>query len=96
MNETFNLQDMAQKALDFYGFPDRKIKACEELSELSAVLMRTFTREVTNYELASEIADVYILLESIRALVPEPYLNHVIQIKLAALALQMEKDKVGA
>lgn len=92
------LIEVCQKYLDKYGKTLQVITAMEELGELISALSRHFFRErLSKSDLASEIADVEIVCQSLRLMIGNDFVDvwKVEKIKRMIKRLNIEKMVTG-
>lgn len=67
-----------------YGSKAQMIKCCEELSELSTAILHHINKGENHDAILDEMADVYIMLEQLRYMLPydQAALNERIEFKL--------------
>ena len=53
-----------------YGSRAQMIKCCEELSELSTAILHHVNKGENNEAILEEMADVYIMLEQLKSMIP--------------------------
>ena len=80
-------KDRTKKALlilNAYDSTAQKMKCCEELAELETALLKHINKGGNTDEILEEMADVYIMLEQVRYMMPfgETDLNEAIDYKL--------------
>lgn len=70
--------------LNSYDSTAQKMKCCEELAELETALLKHINKGGNIDEVLEEMADVYIMLEQVRYMMPfgEDRLNEVMDFKL--------------
>jgi hypothetical protein len=70
--------------LNAYDSTAQKMKCCEELAELETALLKHINKGGNTDEILEEMADVYIMLEQVRYMMPfgETDLNEAIDYKL--------------
>ena len=70
--------------LNAYDSTAQKMKCCEELAELETALLKNINKGGNTDEILEEMADVYIMLEQVRYMMPfgETDLNEAIDYKL--------------
>ena len=82
-------REICKKAVRTFGENLQKIKAIEELGELSTALAREFTKEDDTYNMDNvieEIADCEILLEQLRVIYGDAFVDKQKQKKLEKLS----------
>lgn len=80
-------KDRTKKALlilNAYDSTAQKMKCCEELAELETALLKHINKGGNTDEILEEMADVYIMLEQVRYMMPfgENRLEKMIDFKL--------------
>ena len=67
-----------------YGSKAQMIKCCEELSELSTAILHHVNKGENHEAILEEMADVYIMLEQLKSMIPydEAALDKQIEFKL--------------
>ena len=70
--------------LNAYGSRAQMIKCCEELSELSTAILHHVNKGENHEAILEEMADVYIMLEQLKSMIPydEAALDKQIEFKL--------------
>ena len=89
-----DLEEIALRAVDYFGVEHQKKKAIEELSELITELAREQDARTSNWKIAGEVADVLIMAYQLRLMVGADKVDQMLRVKKESLQAKIRKDMV--
>lgn len=87
--------EVLEKAIETYGETSQKMMLFEEMAELQKEVCKSHRGSSNILEIASEIADVYVMLEQLKMMyrIDDETVNDIIYAKINRLEKGMENER---
>lgn len=86
-------KDLSKRAVDQYGEENQKLMALEEMGELITALLHERRKKATAHQVVSEIADVCLIMESLKHIYGYEEVENFIFSKAYRLKKTLENEK---
>lgn len=88
-----NYKEINQKALEHFGIQNQKMKAIEEMAELTNALMRLRDGRCAEQDVITEIADVTIMMQQLAIFFGQEQVDNEISYKMYRLNGRLNEEK---